>query len=299
MPPQPPKGTVPIEDMRRGMSRMPVPDPEPVHHVEDKTIPGPASQLPVRIYKPQAPAGQQLSALVYYHGGGFIFGGLQSHDPMCRAVANKVPCIVVSVDYRLAPEHPFPAAVDDCLAAAEWVAANLESLGATSGKLAVGGDSAGANLAAVTAVSARDCGGPKFAHQLLIYPVVDSSQVNGEFKYESYKECGPGTKGLLDSSDALWLTKHYLTRPEDATDPRFAVIRADHKGLPPATVITCEVDPLRDEGKAYAEKLKAAGVQVNSFHYKGTFHGFMQFPVPQAKEALEAMSAELRSAFSV
>jgi acetyl esterase len=242
--------------------------PEEVARVEDRTILGPAGDLAVRVYTPEEAVGGRPGALLWFHGGGWVIGDLQSADTICRALANRSGAVVVSVDYRRAPEHRAPAALEDCLAALDWVAAEAGSLGA-SGRLAVGGDSAGGNLAALVCQRARDAGGPPIDLQLLVYPVTDLT-----LRHPSMDENGSGY--LLTKDTMAWFVDHYLgdADPEDpAVSPLWAT---DLAGLPPAVVITAEYDPLRDEGEAYAEALRAAGVEVEAVRYDGQIHEFFR-----------------------
>ena len=259
--------------------------------VEDRRIPGPAGEIPVRVYTPEGRVPQPI--LVYFHGGGFVIGSLDSHDPICRVLASRIPAIVVAVDYRLAPEHPFPAAAEDAYAATCWVAAHARDFGGDAGRIAVAGDSAGGNLSAVVSLLARDRGGPSLAHQLLIYPVTDFS-----FETRSHIDNAEGyflTRPLME-----WFLGQYFSGPTPRSDPRFAVLRApDLRGLPPATVVTAEFDPLRDEGESYAARLRAAGVPAELTRTDGMFHGFFGMPAvfPQAETAIDAAAGALRKAF--
>jgi acetyl esterase len=239
--------------------------PQPVARVEDRTVPGPDGDVPIRVYTPDA-AGP-LPVLVFYHGGGWVIGSIETHDNICRALANLTPCMVVSVEYRLAPEARFPAGLEDCYAATRWVAEHGAELGCDPTRLAIGGDSAGGNLTAAVALLARERGGPRIAFQLMIYPVIDS-----DFETGSYREVAEGYGLTRDGMQYFW--ELYLEDPADMTNPLAAVLRADLAGLPPALVITAEYDPLRDEGDAYAAKLKAAGVPVEHASYPGQIHGF-------------------------
>lgn len=257
--------------------------------VEDRRIPGPAGEIPVRIYTPEGEA--PLPVLVFFHGGGWVIGSLDSHDALCRTLARAVPALVISVDYRLAPEHPFPAAVEDSHAALRWAFDNAAALGGDPARLAVGGDSAGGNLAAVVALLARDRGGPALAHQLLVYPATD---LRGDTV--SMRENGEGyflTHGVM-----VWFSNHYLTSAQKLLPHASPLLAPDLRGLPPATVITAEFDPLRDEGEAYAARLREAGVAVEATRYDGMIHGFFTIPLfPQAGEAIELAVAGLRRSF--
>src|SRR5262245_7345711 len=268
------------------------PPGEPVDHVEDRHVPGPAGSIPVRVY---APAGRRPApALVYFHGGGWVIGGIDTHDGLCRQLANRAGATVVSVDYRLAPEPKFPAAVADCFAATRWVADNAAALGIDPARLAIGGDSAGGNLTAVVAQLARDRGGPRLRHQVLIYPATDPVM-----DYPSHAENASGY--LLTREAMAWFYGHYLRTPADRTDPLAAPLRArDLAGLPPALVITAEFDPLRDEGEAYARRLEAAGVPTTLTRYDGMIHGFVGLTgfFEQARTAVDHIAGSLRSAFA-
>jgi len=260
--------------------------------VEERELPGPAGPLRVRCYTPHGTGPFPL--LVYFHGGGFVLCSLETHDSTCRLLANGAGCVVVSVDYRLAPEAKFPAAAEDCYAATRWAADHAVSLGARPGRLAVAGDSAGGNLAAVVAQLARDRGGPALLHQLLIYPVTDC-----RFDTESYVKNASGY--LLTRDMMMWFWNHYLESPAQAADPLASPLRAaDLAGLAPATVLTAEFDPLRDEGEAYARRLTDAGVPTRLRRFDGMIHGFFAMTeiVDCAGEAVAYASSELSRAFA-
>src|SRR3984957_307545 len=268
-------------------------EPLPVARVENRTIPGPAGEMPVRIYWPTA-AGIR-PAIVYYHGGGHVIGSLDTHDLVARNLCGGVEAIVVSVDYRMGPEHRFPAAVDDSFAALEWVYANAASLGADPDRLGVHGDSAGANLAAVAGLIARDKGGPKLRLQSLVYPVADF-----RMQSESYTTYATGC-GILTAGAMRWFRGHYLRTMDDAQDWRASPLLApDLKGVAPAIVIAAECDVLHDEGAAYAERLKAAGVPVERHEYAGMIHAFfgMMPAVDDAMNAQRAVWAAFKKAFA-
>lgn len=263
---------------------------EPVAHVEDRAVPGPAGDIPVRVYRPRDDPG--LPVLVWFHGGGWTIGSLETHDNTCRSLANAVACVVVSVDYRLAPEHRFPAAADDSFAATQWVAAHASEIGGDPKRIAVGGDSAGGNLAAVVSILARDAGGPDLAFELLVYPVTDH-----EFESPSMRENATGY--FLELESMRWFYNQYLRDERDGADWRFSPVRAaDLAGLPPAFVLTAEFDPLRDQGETYARKLEAAGVPVEQRRYDGVFHGFfgMRELMEPAQAAFDHVTKALRSA---
>ncbi|HEY0603827.1 MAG TPA: alpha/beta hydrolase [Herpetosiphonaceae bacterium] len=266
--------------------------PEQVAKIENRTIPAPSGEIPVRIYTPEGDGPFPL--LVFFHGGGWVIGDLDSHDDLCRALTNAAGCVVFAVDYRLAPEHKFPAATEDCYAAAEWATEHTAELNADPSRVAVGGDSAGGNLAAVVAMMARDRGGPKLSFQLLIYPATDFST---EFPSRQENAAGP----ILDTETMIWFRDHYLNGEADMTNPLASpLLASDFHGLPPALVITAEYDPLRDEGEAYAEKLKAADVPATVRRYDGLIHGFFSFGVgvEKVQQALAETATTLREAFS-
>lgn len=282
----------PAEARQQMAMLRPQAEPEPVARVEDRKIPGPAGEIPVRIYTPSGSG--PFPVLVYFHGGGWVIGDLDSHDGVCRSLTNKVGCIVVSVDYRLAPEHKFPAAADDSYAATRWVAENAASFNGDPSRIAVGGDSAGGNLAAAVALMARDKGGPALSYQLLIYPVTDYS-----FSTPSYHENGEGYGLTKDSM--VWFWNHYLSSPSDGDNPYASPLRAKNlSGLPPAMVITAEYDPLRDEGEAYGMRLQQAGVPTVCSRYDGMHHGFfsMAAMLDKGRQAMDDATAALRSAFA-
>ena len=242
--------------------------PAPVGAVEDRSIPGPGGDLPIRIYRPKLDA-PTLPALVYFHGGGHVIGNLDTHDAVARNLCNGGGCIVVSVDYRLAPEHKFPAAAEDAFAALGWCAAHGAEVGIDPRRLAVGGDSAGGNLAAVAALMARDAGGPATRLQVLVYPVTDYACDTVSYRTYSYGY------GMLEARSMRWFRDHYLRDETDRLDWRAAPLRAsDLSGLPPALVLTAQCDVLHDEGEAYAQRLRSAGVEVDHRDIPGMIHGF-------------------------
>ena len=242
---------------------------EPVARVEDRTVPGPAGDIPVRVYLP-VEDGETRPGIVYFHGGGFVICDLDSHDGACRRLANEVNAVVVSVDYRLAPEHRWPAAAEDAFAATQWAAAHAAERGIDADRLAVAGDSAGGNLTAVVAQMARDRGGPALAFQLMVYPVIDLSATRSE--HASQTENARGYFLTLDQME--WYRDQYLG-DADGEAPYASPIKAGSlAGLPAACVVTAEMDPLRDEGEAYGRALRAAGVPVELHRAPGMFHGF-------------------------
>ena len=282
------------EQARVFFDSMQMPAPEvALGRVEDRTMPGPAGPIPVRIYRPESDSNDALPVLVYYHGGGWVIGSIETHDGTCRELARDAGCVVVSVDYRLAPEHRFPAAADDCYAALEWVAANGGEIGADASRIAVGGDSAGGNLAAVVSLMARDRGGPELALQLLVYPVTDA-----DFSRVSYTDNATGY--LLERDAMVWFWGHYVPDEADREHAYAAPLRADDlTGLPRALVLTAEFDPLRDEGEAFAARLEEAGVETTLTRYDGMIHGFyaMTMLVEAAREAVAQSAVALREAF--
>jgi acetyl esterase len=267
-------------------------EPVEVASVQDRTVPGPAGEIPVRVY---TPAGEgPFPVVVYFHGGGWVIGDLEVVDQPCRQLASAAGAIVVSVDYRLAPEHRYPAAFDDSYAATVWVGAHAAEIGGDPARLAVAGDSAGGNLAAAVALAARDRGGPELAAQLLIYPVTDFN-----FGTASYQDNREGY--LLTKGSMQWFWAHYLGAQDLDKDPYACPLRADSLvGLPPAYVATSEYDPLRDEGEAYARRLEEAGVAVTAKRFDGLLHGFfwMLAAVPSAAGVLDDMVDVLRKAWA-
>ncbi len=269
-------------------------EPEQLADVSDRKVPGPAGDIPVRVYRPDTGSGAAQPAVVYIHGGGWVIGDIEVADKPCRALANATGATVVSVGYRKGPEHRFPAAPDDCYAATSWVAANAAELGIDPSRIAVAGDSAGGNLAAVVTQMAKERGGPALCYQLLIYPATDAG---GE--YGSRVENGEGY--LLTKSAMDWFYGHYLNSPSDVENPLVSPLRAaDLSGLPPATVITCGFDPLRDEGDAYAEKLAAAGVPVDHQTNPSMIHGFwwMMGAIGHTRGSYSTAAEKLRTVFA-
>jgi len=268
-------------------------EPLPVDRVEERSVPGPASDIRLRLYWPNAAA--PLPAIVYYHGGGHVIGSLDTHDLVARNLCAGVGALVASVDYRMGPEHKFPAAVEDSFAALTWVHANAAELGTDPGRSGVHGDSAGANLAAVVALLARDAGSPRLRLQSLVYPVADYRLVS-----DSYRKYAQGY-GLLSRESMVWFRNHYLRRPDEAEDWRASPIKAESfSGVAPAIVITAECDVLHDDGERYAAALRAAGVTVEYKEYAGMIHGFfgMMPAVDDAMNAQRAVWAAFNRAFS-
>ena len=265
-------------------------EPEAVGEVRDILVPGPAGMLPVRVYHPTP--GETRPLVVYFHGGGWVIGDVEIVDKPCRALANASRCVVASVNYRLSPETKFPAPAEDCYAATNWLAEHAAEIGSDANAVAVAGDSAGGNLAAVVALMARDRRGPKLAFQLLVYPVTAPARGT---ELESYTQNADGY--LLTRAAMEWFWDHYLASPEDGQNPYASPLHApDLAGLPPAMVVTAQFDPLRDEGRAYAGRLREAGVAVKESHYDDMIHGFfwMAGALDRGKELIAEMGNELR-----
>ena len=268
--------------------RLPGPD---VAKVEDLRVPGDGVEVPVRVYTPSADG--PVGALVWLHGGGWVLGSIETTDATCRALANQAQCVVVSVEYRLAPEAKFPLPLDDAFAATAWTVEHAAALGVDPGAVAVGGASAGGNLAAAVTLIARDRGGPALAHQLLVYPAVGSDDSS-----ESFRDNGEGYG--LDRTTMDWYWRHYVRDDVDAANPLAAPLLAeDLSGLPPALIITAEYDPLRDDGEAYAGRLQRAGVETTCSRYDGMIHGFFSAgaPVDRTWDAIAEATTALRAAF--
>lgn len=267
---------------------------EAVASAVDSSFPGPAGAVAMRLYRPLGiVASRTLPALVFFHGGGWVFGDLDSHDRLCRALANRAQCCVVAVNYRLAPEHRFPAAVEDAIAAIEHVAANATALGVDAARIAAAGDSAGGNLVAVCALHLRDHAGPRLALQVLLYPVTDLRMTSG-----SYRSLGTGY--LLTAERMRYFARQYLAEPAQALDWRASpLLAASLANLPPALIITASHDPLVDEGKAYADRLAAAGGRARYSCHAGMIHGFMTMAgaIDGGREAIDEAAAALRAAF--
>ncbi|MBS0447944.1 MAG: alpha/beta hydrolase [Proteobacteria bacterium] len=291
----PPTHTLTPDDARRYYRErraVTQPEPPPVAEVRDLAATGPHGAIPLRLYRPDAP--RALPVLVYFHGGGWVIGDLDTHDVLCRQLANDAGCAVVAVDYRMGPEHRFPTAVDDCIAATRWVRDHASELGIDAKRLAVGGDSAGGNLAAVVSIAARDAGDLPIAFQLLIYPATDmrrgaaSHATNGE--------------GYLLTRDTIgYFHDHYITDPAQDLDWRASpLLHPDLSRLPPAFVLTAGFDPLVDEGLEYADRLSAAGVRCGYVCYDRMIHGFvlMGRVLGEANTAVAQCAAELRRALA-
>ena len=279
-------------EMYRMMASALEPPAVSIGKIENITMPGPAGQIRLRVYTPVADGGAALPAIVYFHGGGWVIGDLDTHDALCRNLANECAARVISVDYRLAPEHRFPAAVDDCYAAVKWVEQNAASIGVDANRIAVAGDSAGGNLAAVMCLLAKQKGGPQIVYQLLIYPVTQWKAETGSMNSfaEGY---------FLEKKTMHWFFDQYAAG-HDPNDWRLSPLAAqDLSGLPRAYVVTAGFDPLRDEGKAYADKLNRAGGAAVHIDYPGMVHGFfnMSAVVPTAKSAIADAAKSLRAVF--
>jgi acetyl esterase len=265
---------------------------EPVAEVQNRTVPGPAGPITVRVYRPVAK--ETLPALIYFHGGGFVICSLDTHDRECRNLANASGCAVISVDYRLAPENKYPAAVEDADAATRYVAEHASEFGIDPQRIAVGGDSAGGNLATVVATLARDRGGPLLKFQLLIYPLVDFGDNSPSM--QQYAKDYFLTRESMD-----WFTDCYLPSREAEREPSASPMNAANvRGLPPAMILTAEYDPLRDQGETYARKLQNAGVAVELKRYDGMIHAFFSFSgvIDTAKVALADAASALRRALA-
>ena len=271
------------------------PVPPAIGVVKDLTAHGPQGPIPLRLYRPRGiGASTALPGLVFFHGGGWVIGDLDTHDVLCRQLTAESGASVVSVDYRLAPEHKFPAAIDDAWAATRWVAAHATELALDGNRLAVGGDSAGGNLAAVVALLAREAGGPPLVLQVLIYPVTDVAAETA-----SYADFAEGF--MLTRDSMRWFTAQYLTGAQEALDWHVSPLRAlSLAGLPPALIVTAGFDPLREEGEAYGRKLREAGVRVDAICYGGMLHGFVGMGrlIETGNRAVAHVGASLRQALS-
>lgn len=290
----PPVDGLSVESARQRLDELFTPQPtEPVATVEDYSFAGPASDVPVRVYQPDADGPHPI--LVFFHGGGWVVGSLDTHDTICAALTNRANCLTISVDYRLAPEHPFPAALEDAYAAVEWAAEYGDRLNADPDRLAVAGDSAGGNLAAAVTLLSRDRDGPEIDHQVLVYPAVASPLVHD---FDSYEENGEGY--LLELAGSRWYVDKYVDSPIDLRNEYFAPLLAtDLSGVAPATIITAGFDLHRDEGEAYADRLAEAGVDVSYTNYEKMIHAFVSLPdvFPESEAALDEIGERLAAAF--
>ncbi len=286
----PDPATVTPDELRAAMVMPPPEHPTPVARIEAREIPGADGPIAARIFYPDS---DDAPLLLYFHGGGWVVGDVSSHDEVCRQLCAGAGCVVISVNYRLAPETPFPGGLEDCYAATRWAADQADALGGDAKRLVVAGDSAGGNLAAAVCLLARDRGGPDIYHQLLIYPVTDR-----DFDRPSYRENADGyllTRGMMQ-----WFWQQYLSDPDQADNPLAVPLHGDLSGLPAATVITAGFDPLRDEGQAFAAKLIAAGVEVEHREFKGMIHGFvsMDAGLTQTAVAIDYLCQRLKDALA-
>ncbi|MSO91542.1 MAG: alpha/beta hydrolase [Acetobacteraceae bacterium] len=290
----PPMHTLSVTEARERMEKRPAEGLRiaPVAHVADRLIVRPGGSLPLRIYTPIGTG--PFPIITFFHGSGFVVCSLDTHDAICRNLCGGSDAVVVSVDYRLAPEHKFPAAPDDCLFATRWIAEHAAELGGDAARIVVAGDSAGGNLAAVTALRIRDEGGPKLAGQLLIYPVTDYHAPGTPSYAENAEGYGLSRAGMA------WFWHHYLADPKDAMHPHASPLRAENlAGLPPTLVYSAEYDVLRDEAEMYAHKLRQAGVAVREQRWEGVNHGFFFWVgiVDTAGVAMDEACAWLKSVF--
>lgn len=263
---------------------------ETVAKVENRTIPGPGGEIPIRIYTPFGVG--PFPVLVYFHGGGYVIGNLDMADSICRTLTNGAECVVVSVEYRLAPEHKFPAAIEDGYSATLWAAENAAVINGDASRMAVGGESAGGNLAAVVALMARDRSQPSLIYQLLIYPVTHHTSLSTESR-RLY-----GEDYFLTADSIAWYAKQYLPTAEDGKNTYASPLLAeDLTNLPPALIITAELDPLRDEGEAYGDRLREAGVSVKVSRYDGTIHAFINLAgmLTLGQKALKEAASDLKA----
>ncbi len=288
---------LPVEEARaalKEMSRTLDVEKFEIRDVQDRTIQGPAGDIPIRIYWPDTTDSKgSLPILMLYHGGGFALGDIDTHDHMARHYCKHGEVIVISVDYRLAPEHPFPAGIEDCYAALCWASENANEIGGNNSHLAVTGDSAGGNISAVICQLAKERKGPAIAFQALVYPC---ATMETKTKYASRETFGSGDY-FLGQKDIEWLNSMYFADPDDATSTAAAPIHAaDLSGLPQALVITAGFDPLSDEGEDYANRLKEAGVQAEHVRFEGTIHGFMSFAgaIDAGRKGLALVSSRLK-----
>ena len=284
----------PAEARKQMLSIAPPVDPLlSVKRVENRSIPGPDCDIPIRLYYPLGDP--PFAVLVFFHGGGWVIGDLDTHHAVCHALAKTSGCLVVAVDYRLAPEHRYPAAVEDAYAAVTWVAENSAGIQADPDRFAIGGDSAGGHLAAVVALMARDRKGPRLDLQILIYPITDYN-----FNTPSYIE---NKEGYMLTRDLMkWFWNHFIEDQSQANDPYVAPLRAENLGdLPPALIVTAEYDPLRDEGQAYGKRLQEAGVKATLLHYPGMIHAFIRMTsrLDKAKEAVDEIAGTVRGVLKI
>lgn len=291
----PPSSTLSVETGRRLLEDLfAVENPEPVGARTDIEIQGPDEPIPIRLY---APSGTEpFPIFVFCHGGGWVRGSIDAYDGLCRRLTNAAECLVVSVGYRLPPEHPFPAGFEDCYTATEWAATHAADLGGDPDRVAVGGDSAGGNLAAAVTLASRDRGGPDLAHQLLVYPAVNPPSVQW---FDSYDKYGEGY--FLETDSIEWYLEQYCEPADSGNQYAFPLRARELSGVPSATVLTAGCDPLCDEGAAYADRLSAAGVETTRLHYDDQIHGFLSLYeyIDEGTRAIEDVATKLRTALSV
>lgn len=274
----------------REMQQIPLPEEikPKIYKSEDKVIPGPDGEIPIRIYTPQEQL-EKYKGIVAFHGGGWSIGSIESHDGAFRLLANKTGAKVISVDYRLAPEHPFPTGIEDCYAALQWVFQHAEELQIDETKIAIAGDSAGGNISASLTLMARDNNGPTIWKQVLIYPATDALRSIEDSPYESIRENKNAPILTASVTKSFW--DHYLSCEEDASNPYCSPIRAENlRNLPPAFIVTAQYDPIRDEGEEYGKKLLEDGVPTIIRRVDGTVHGFITMPVPLTEEVMEEIA---------
>lgn len=267
-------------------------DQEPVARVQELSIAVDDGEIPARLYVPEG--GPGLPVMVHFHGGGWVYLDLDTHDAYCRQLANRAGVAVLAVEYRKAPEHPFPTPVEDCYRALCWAASNAEDLGVDGNRVGVVGDSAGGNLAAAVTLMARDNGGPDIRLQVLTYPAVDAAMAHASIEENA-------DAPLLGRPQMKWFWQHYVPKGSDVHQARLSPLYAEsHENLPPAFISTAEFDPLRDEGEAYAKKLEAAGVEVDCRRYDGVFHGFMLMSkfIPEGAALIDAQAQFIGSHFN-
>ena len=289
----PPLYRLSLAEARETYRDLSVPDepPESVGSVTDRTISGPNGDIPIRLYRPTTDGPRP--ALAFFHGGGWMLGGIDTHDALCRALTNATDCVVVAVDYRLAPEHRFPDGLEDCYAATQWLAENAEEIGAMPSALAVAGDSAGATLALGVSLLARDRGGPSIGYQMLAYPPAEFG-----FETDSYEENAQGYFLTRKDMERFW--NGYIRSELDGTHPYAAPLQAEQlDGLAPTFLLTCGFDPLRDDGRALADRLDAAGVPTRHVQYDDMIHGFLTMladpELDRARAAIDEIGDAVRS----
>ncbi len=275
----------------RGLCQMGSPADVPIGKTEDVEFAGPAGNLRARIYTPVAAGSDALPAMVFFHGGGFVLGDLDCYDPLCRMFANESGARVISAEYRLAPEHIFPAAVEDCFAALKWAEDNASTIGVDANRIAVAGDFAGGNLAAAVVLLAKQKGAPNPAFQLLIYPALSA-----DLDTPSTQNYGQGY--FLDLPTIGWFMQHYVPKPDPGDFRLIPMSAKDVSGLPPTCIVTAGYDPLHDGGKAFADKLKMAGVKVAHVDYPTMIHAFFNMPnfLPMAREAIAQAAKAMKDA---